>query len=232
MLAGLVAGCSGTTYGTGISPEQQTVTDLMGIASLGANSDAADRVSAARRHRAAAQSRHALPVPGSGPSVAAIETDPNWPKDPDVEARERKAAKRASFGQPSPNFVLPAGQTSIGNAQLANNADDEQRRAEGKKAWDDLHQSKKGSVDANGNPTRRYLDRAAGRLSRARSEPADERAAQAEDELEPRQVSGPSRAEPRLDAGRPPSLYSAASAVAFSAASFSAFARRFGTTSG
>ncbi len=156
ILAGLLAACSGTTYGTGISPEQQTVTDLMGIASLGGNKTAPIDYRP-RGNIVAPPNTAALPPPGSAQTVASIETDPNWPKDPDVEARERKAAKDASFGQPSPNFILPAGQTSIGNAQANAKDYDAQRRAEGKKAWDELHKSKTGSVDANGNPVRKYL---------------------------------------------------------------------------
>ena len=156
ILAGLLAACSGTTYGTGISPEQQTVTDLMGIASLGGNKTPPIDYRP-RGNIVAPPSTATLPPPGSVATVASIETDPNWPKDPDVEARQRKAAKDASFGQPSPNFILPAGQTSIGNAQAGANNYDAQRRAEGKKAWDDLHKSKRGSVDANGNPVRKYL---------------------------------------------------------------------------
>lgn len=156
VLAGLAAACSGTTYGTGVSPEQQTVSDLMGIASLGASKTPPIDYRP-RGNIVAPPNTTSLPTPGSGPSVAAVEQDPNWPKDPDVEERERKEAKAASFGKPSPNFILPAGQTSIGNAQLANNTYDAQRRAEGKQAWDELHKAKRGSVDANGNPVRKYL---------------------------------------------------------------------------
>ena len=32
-----LAGCSGTTYGPGVSPETQTLTDVMSIASLGSD---------------------------------------------------------------------------------------------------------------------------------------------------------------------------------------------------
>lgn len=159
ILAGLVAACSGTTYGTGISPEQQTVSDLMGIASLG-GSKAPPIDYRPRGNIVAPPNASTLPVPGAAAAstdVAAVEADPNWPKDPDVDAQQRKQAKQASFGKPSPNFILPAGQTSIGNAQASANAYDAQRRAEGKQAWDELHKSKRGSVDANGNPVRKYL---------------------------------------------------------------------------
>jgi len=157
LLAGLVAACSGTTYGTGVSPEEQTVSDLVGIASLGGGNKAPIDYKPRGNIVVPPNPNQALPVPGSGPTVAAAETDPNWPKDPDLDARARKAAKDASFGQPSPNFILPAGQTSIGNAQATAQTYDAQRRAEGKKAWDELHKGKTGSVDANGNPVRKYL---------------------------------------------------------------------------
>ncbi len=157
ILAGLLAACSGTTYGTGVSPEAQTMTDLMGIASLSGNKSAPIDYRP-RGNIVAPPNTATLPPPGSATTtVASAETDPNWPKDPDLEARQRKAAKDASFGQPSPNFVLPAGQTSIGNAQTGANNYDAQRRAEGKQAWLDMHKSKAGSLDANGNPVRKYL---------------------------------------------------------------------------
>ncbi|MBN9435054.1 MAG: hypothetical protein J0I45_21690 [Bosea sp.] len=158
LLAGLLAACSGTTYGTGVSPEEQTITDLVGIASLGSSKQTPIDYRP-RGNIAVPPNPNVLPTPGSGPTLASAEADPNWPKDPDQEARARKAAKDASFGKPSPNFVLPAGQTSIGNAQAmaAAQGNDAQRRAEGKQAWDELHKAKTGSVDANGNPVRKYL---------------------------------------------------------------------------
>lgn len=149
-----LAGCSGTTYGTGISPEQQTLTDVMSIASLG--SDEKAPIDYKPRGGIVAPPTTNLPVPGSAPSTtASVANDPNWPKDPDEAKRAQKAAALARpTNQPAPNFVLPKGQTSYTVASAGSTA---QSRAEGKQAWDALHSGKMGSVDANGNPTRKYL---------------------------------------------------------------------------
>lgn len=157
VMAGLLASCSGITYGTGVAPEQQTIDDLMGIAALGGNKQPAIDYRP-RGNIVVPPSTGTLPTPGNGPAeVATAEADPNWPKDPDQAAAAQAAAKNASFGQPIPKFVLPAGQTSLGNAEANKQVYDAQRRAEGKAAWDELHKGKTGSVDASGKPIRKYL---------------------------------------------------------------------------
>ncbi|MCX5497340.1 hypothetical protein OSH11_21765 [Kaistia dalseonensis] len=98
-----------------------------------------------------------LPAPGSNTTTVA--NDPNWPKDPDAERRQRKAAEAAApLDQQSPNFVLPAGQTTYTMAAANTPAQDEAaKKAAGQQAWLDKRKSKGGSYDANGNPTRKYL---------------------------------------------------------------------------
>jgi len=94
VIAGL-AGCSGTTYGTGISPEEQTIKDVMSLASLG--SEEKPPIDYKPRGGIVAPPSTNLPPPvdSSTKTAAVTAEDPNWPKDPDVEARERKAAKQA-----------------------------------------------------------------------------------------------------------------------------------------
>lgn len=149
-----LAGCSGTTYGTGITQEQQTIEDVMTIASLGSKD--APPIDYRPRGGIVAPPNNSLPPPGSAPDVtAAIASDPNWPQDPDEAKAARRAARAAQpMNQPSPNFVLPKGQTSH---SVANGEYSEQQKAEGKKAWDELHKGKTGTYDANGNPVRKYL---------------------------------------------------------------------------
>lgn len=149
-----LAACSGTTYGTGVTQEQQTIQDVMSLASLGSN----DKPPIDYRPRGGivVPPSATLPAPGTVPTAtAAIASDPNWPKDPDEAKAARRAAKAAApIDAPSPNFVLPKGQTTY---TMASAESDAQKRAEGKQAWDALHKGRGGSYDANGNPTRKYL---------------------------------------------------------------------------
>lgn len=153
VIAGL-AGCSGTTYGTGISPEEQTIKDVMSLASLG--SEEKPPIDYKPRGGIVAPKSTALPPPGSAPeATASVANDPNWPKDPDEQRRQKAAAEaQAAANSPIPNFILPKGKTSY---DVATNESTEQTRAEGKQAWDAVHKGKTGSYDANGNPTRKYL---------------------------------------------------------------------------
>ncbi|MBB3930471.1 hypothetical protein GGR25_001510 [Kaistia hirudinis] len=149
-----LAGCSGTTYGTGVSAEEQTLKDVMSLASLG--SDEKPPIDYKPRGGIVAPKSTALPPPGSAPeATASVANDPNWPKDPDEQRRQKAAAEaQAAANSPIPNFILPKGKTSY---DVATNESTEQTRAEGKQAWDALHKGKTGSYDANGNPTRKYL---------------------------------------------------------------------------
>jgi len=146
-----LAGCSGTTYGTGVSPEAQTLTDVMSIASLGG--DDKPPIDYKPRGGIVVPPSKSLPVPGTAQVASAA--DPNWPKDPDVARRKKRENDAvAPNSEGAPNLKLAPGQTTFSRQQ-----DDysEARRAEGKKAWDAVHAGKSGSYDANGNPTRKYL---------------------------------------------------------------------------
>jgi hypothetical protein len=153
-LAGTLAGCGGTTYGTGVTAEQQTLEGVMSIASLGSK----DGPSIDYRPRGGivVPPSDNLPTPGTTGSVAT--NDPNWPKDPDEARRKAKAAEAAApIGQSSPNFVLPKGQTTFSVANAQQPTDEAAKKAAGTKAWKEKRQARAGSVDANGNPTRKYL---------------------------------------------------------------------------
>lgn len=155
LVAGL-AGCSGTTYGTGISPEKQTFQDVLSIGALSAPQKAP--IDYRPRGGIVVPPTDSLPIPGtdadSADRTASVSADPNWPKDPDEAKRAEAAAKAARSDSIVPNFILPKGQTSYSVASAESTP---QTRAEGKKAWDELHKGKAGSTDANGNPVRKYL---------------------------------------------------------------------------
>lgn len=154
LVAAGLAGCSGTTYGTGISPEQQTLEDVMSIASLGAK----DTPPIDYRPRGGIVVPPTTNLPPPGATAVSVADDPNWPKDPDEERRKRKQVEQeAPVGQASPNFVLPAGQTTYTMASANQAQDDAAKRAAGQKAWLDKRKSKGGSYDEGGNPTRKYL---------------------------------------------------------------------------
>jgi len=145
-----LAGCSGTTYGTGVSPETQTLTDVMSIASLGAE----DRppIDYKARGGIVVPPSNALPPPGE--AVASAD-QANWPKDKDIARRKKRENDAvAPNSEGAPNLKLAPGQTTFSRREDDYN---EARKAEGKKAWDALHSGKSGSFDANGNPTRKYL---------------------------------------------------------------------------
>lgn len=150
MLALALAGCSGTTYGTGVSPEEQTLTDVMSIASL--HGDDRPPIQYKPRGGVVLPPNNNLPPPMQTASTA---NDPNWPKDPDEMRRRKKEADAlAPADQKAPDMRLAPGQTSFDHTGAAPT---EQQKAEGRKAWDALHKGKAGSYDANGNPTRKYL---------------------------------------------------------------------------
>jgi len=153
LLLGL-AGCSGTTYGTGMSTEQQTLKDVMSLASLGA--DEKPPIDYKPRGGIVAPPSVNLPPPGSAPTTtASVAEDPNWPKDPD-EARRKQAEADAlaQTSNPIPNFILPKGQTTYSVASTESTAE---TRAAGQKAWLEKNSSKTGSYDEAGNATRKYL---------------------------------------------------------------------------
>ena len=154
VIAGL-AGCSGTTYGTGISPEEQTIKDVMSLASLG--SEEKPPIDYKPRGGIVAPPSTNLPPPvdSSTKTAAVTAEDPNWPKDPDEAQRKKAEAQaQAAANSPIPNFILPKGVTSYDVASTESTAE---TRAQGQKAWEAMHKGKAGSYDANGQPTRKYL---------------------------------------------------------------------------
>jgi hypothetical protein len=157
LVAATLAGCTGTTYGTGVSQEEQTLKDVMSIAALG--SEKKPPIDYKPRGGIVAPPNNNLPVPGSAPDqTASIADDPNWPKDPDEAKRKQAEAEAAApVGQAPPNFILPKGQTSYSVAAANQTQTTAEKRAAGRKAWLELHKGKAGSYDANGNPTRKYL---------------------------------------------------------------------------
>jgi hypothetical protein len=142
--------CNAMTYGTGTTPAMQTVQDLTGIATGGKVKD--DPIDYSPRPKIVAPPSGAtLPPPGSGQQVASA----NWPNDPDLlkaqvkaDAEARAAAGKAdNIRLPSNKFVaapLP------GEHTLTKEEEEALRKA--------MAAAKGGmSVDANGNPTRKYL---------------------------------------------------------------------------
>jgi hypothetical protein len=142
--------CNAMTYGTGTTPAMQTVQDLTGLATGGkADKDPIDY--SPRPKIVAPPPGATLPPPGSGQQVAST----NWPNDPDLLKAQVKAdaEARAAAGKsddirlPSNKFVPAA---APGERTLT-----KEEQAELVKA---MAAAKGGmSVDANGNPIRKYL---------------------------------------------------------------------------
>lgn len=92
----LLAGCtSGTTYGTGVSHEEQTLDGLYNMLSI--SPDRGEKIDySARPDLVMPANQQALPAPGSGPEQVA--GDQNWPETPE----QRIAAVRQDA--PEPDF--------------------------------------------------------------------------------------------------------------------------------
>jgi hypothetical protein len=162
----LVAACSsGVTYGTGTPTELQTIQDVSGILSL----TGGDKIEIDRSPRggivAPPGEAAALPPPVDETTTASID----WPNDPD-ESRRRRQAEEAN---------APMSQSSLATIKdpgfrLPNEAFEEQAKKEdnwdyglgpnpkflgsnAKKHFVEMKAERGGSVDAQGNPTRRYL---------------------------------------------------------------------------
>lgn len=145
-----LAGCNSMTYGTGTSPAMQTVEDLTGIAGgIKANKGEIDY--SPRPKIVAPPVVAALPPPVDSQTVTAA----NWPNDPDLLKAKVKAdaEARAAAGK-ADQIRLPAGKIvaapAPGENALTKEQLDEVRRQ--------MAAAKGGmSVDANGNPVRKYL---------------------------------------------------------------------------
>lgn len=165
-----LAGCgSSMTYGTGKSPGLQTVEDLAGIVALsGKKQEPIDY--APRPAVVAPPSTASLPPPGDREQTAVAA---NWPQDPDEFRRKMKAKREAGsspigpgFGQAQsandPKFSLPDRDTpdesGVDNRVAPGyHPKTEVNPTQAKKLFADARRARSGSVDANGNPVRKYL---------------------------------------------------------------------------
>jgi len=150
LVLGVLAGCSGTTYGTGVSPETQTLTDVMSIASLGSS----DKPPIDYKPRGGIVVPPSRSLPPPGQAVASAD-EANWPNDQDVARRKKRENDAvAPNSEGAPNLRLAPGQTTFSRREEEYS---EARRAEGKKAWEAMHSSRSGSVNPDGTPRRKYL---------------------------------------------------------------------------
>lgn len=170
-----LSGCGGSaiTYGTGKSPGVQTIEDLAGIVALsGKEKEPVDY--SPRPTVVAPPSTGSLPPPGEQQSPTAVAA--NWPKDPDEFRRKMKAKQDADntpmgpgLGQAQlakdPKFSLPETDTSnqpwdANRVDRGHHPEEVQANVnskEMKKLFADAKRARSGSVDANGNPVRKYL---------------------------------------------------------------------------
>jgi hypothetical protein len=165
LAAAALSGCmSGMTYGTGTTPGRQTVEDIVGIADFsGKKQPVIDY--APRPPVVVPPSTATLPPPEDKSRAVAA----NWPNDPDAAAAKRKAAFDASpvaydsaTIAADPKFRLP--QQDNGRPHLPPTEQESAaaaittpaQAAAAKKLFADARPSG-GSVDANGNPVRKYL---------------------------------------------------------------------------
>jgi hypothetical protein len=162
----LLAGCSATTYGTGVDPGLQTIKDVAGIAMLGG--DKKPPIDYEPRPKVVAPPQGAAaPLPPPGTETASATNTPNWPNDPDAQAAKLKAdvAAREARGEAPAPLNLPVGSyqdpsppptTRTSRSNLVNNTPlTAEQHAAVTKAFADA----KGSlaVDASGHPVRKYL---------------------------------------------------------------------------
>ncbi len=164
LLAVVVGGCSGMTYGTGVSPGKQTLEDITGLVSLGSK-DKQPIDYAPRPPIVAPPPTADLPKPGESTTAVA-----DWPKDPDEIAREKKLAAAPKNAETTtevladPGFRLPKSSTPTNHypnedPTSAKNQifQAQQARTEAKQLFANAKAGAGGAVDANGNPVRTYL---------------------------------------------------------------------------
>jgi len=159
----LVAGCSGVTYGTGTRTEMQTIQDVTGLLSL-SGPEQPEIEKTPRGGIVAPPTTANLPPPVDPTTTASVD----WPNDPDEAARRRKAEEEAQPLQPhasagavrDPGFRLP--KKFFENQKQQEEAWDYSRgpnpnTQEGFKKLAEMKSERGGSLDAEGNPVRRYL---------------------------------------------------------------------------
>lgn len=164
VLVALVAGC-GTTYGTGVSPGRQTVSDITGMVSIGSKSKAPIEY-APRPTIVAPPSTATLPKPGEVNSAA------NWPTDPDVVAKQKQIASSGRRKEETqseilsdPGFRLPSSGSNSNISERSNDPDSaesqifgmQKQKKEVGKVFAKAKASAVGAVDENGNPVRTML---------------------------------------------------------------------------
>ena len=152
-----------TTYGTGKTAAAQTVADITGLVTLGTGSKKAEPIDYRPRPSIVEPpSTASLPPPRSGQATTVAEAD--WPKDPDELEKQRKKFLAEKGDDYDPQFRLPEG----AKRELPTFKDDrpgsvrlrEERLRDSKVTKEMFAEAKRartGSVDANGNPVRRYL---------------------------------------------------------------------------
>lgn len=150
----LSACTTGNTYGTGTSPGLQTLKDISGIAMITGEHQAPIDYEP-RPNLVAPPSTADLPPPGTGDDT---DTAANWPKDPDVTSAKAKAAAAAASAsgqEPNQYYVASASAPSASTAGSTGADLTPDQLAAARKAF----AAAKGgvSVDANGNPVRKYL---------------------------------------------------------------------------
>jgi hypothetical protein len=151
LAAGALAGCNSMTYGTGTSPAMQTVQDLTGLATGGAAKK--DPIDYTPRPKIVAPPEiTTLPPPASGTQAVASS---NWPTDPDLLKAKVKADANAreAAGQEG-DIRLPKGKLVAAPAPGENYVSKEDL-AKIRQAMDATRGGV--SVDAMGNPVRKYL---------------------------------------------------------------------------
>lgn len=168
LMAVALGGCMGTTYGTGVNPGAQTISDIGGLVDLGGHKTPAIDYKP-RPPLAAPPPGVAPPPPGSGGTLASAG---DWPNDPDAAAQARKAGngRNAALGKNAeyaktealtdPGVKVPVQHAtgviwtkSDGSAEAA--AGTREQDAKTRKLMADAKSSV--SVDANGNPIRKTL---------------------------------------------------------------------------
>jgi hypothetical protein len=149
-----LAGCqSGMTYGTGKSPAQQTLEDVVGIAAL--SNERREPIDYQPRPKIVAPPTVAeLPPPSSGNSAMVAA---NWPNDPDLQREQIRAevARREAAGEPLPTFRLPPREQQPAAEASADAPMTKEQEAEIRRRFADARGNV--AVDEYGNPIRRYL---------------------------------------------------------------------------
>jgi hypothetical protein len=159
-----LGGCMGTTYGTGVNPGAQTVSDIGGLVDLGGQKKSA--IDYKPRPPLAAPPPGIAPPPPGNVNVASAG---DWPNDPDVAAAARRAAAAKKPYDPKadalydPGLKIPVQHDTGGysdgnysrNATAKSLAGTKEQDARVRKLMAEAKSAV--GVDANGNPIRRTL---------------------------------------------------------------------------